>query len=150
MYILLYILGFPIALLAGTILLTLMVEFPIIYCTGITRNKKYIVAVNALTNVCLNVGIIIVLLFDMSAKQLKLERDICIWTLFAELTLIPVAEAVLYFMISKASSIKVLLVTYAANFASFIFGLFVTGLLTNRGIYGISWFFSKLFGGFIW
>ncbi|MBR5993545.1 MAG: hypothetical protein IK018_07045 [Lachnospiraceae bacterium] len=145
-----YMIGLPIALLAGTILLTLMVEFPIVYCTGITRNKKYIVAVNALTNVCLNAGIIIVFLFDMSGTQWKLERDICIWTLFAELTLIPVAEAVLYFMISKKSSIKVLLVTYVANFASFIFGLFVTGLLTDRGIHGISRFFIKLFGGFRW
>ena len=95
-----YILGLPIALLAGTILLTLIVEFPIIYCAGITRNKKYIVAVNALTNVCLNAGIIIVFFFNMSGAGRRLEKSIDIWTLFAELTLIPIAEAVLYFMIS--------------------------------------------------
>ena len=126
-----YILGLPIALLAGTILLTLIVEFPIIYCAGITRNKKYIVAVNALTNVCLNVGIIIVFFFNMSGAGRRLEKSIDIWTLFAELTLIPIAEAVLYFMISGESNIKVLLITYAANFASFLAGLFVTGLFTG-------------------
>ncbi|MBR6307042.1 MAG: hypothetical protein IKR39_00365 [Lachnospiraceae bacterium] len=144
---LLYIFVVPFVLLAGTILLTLAVEYPIIYNTGITRNKKYIVAVNALTNVCLNVGVVTVFTVNMLGNGRDITNGINIWTLFAELVLIPVTEAILYFKISKESSTKVLLVTYAANFASFLIGLFIVGLFTTKSIHGISSFFVSLFGG---
>ena len=146
-----YIVGLPILLIAGTILLTLVVEYPIVYYSGITRSRKYIVAVNALTNVCLNAGTLIVFLLNISKNSARITHAINIWIFFAELLWIPLAESVLYFKISKQSSTRVLLVTYAANFASFLIGLFVVGVFTDKNLHGIRSFFSSVFGGgLIW
>ena len=137
----------PVLLIAGTILLTLLVEFPIVYCTGVTKDKRYIVAVNALTNVCLNAVILFIALITMSSSQRVTEFRIGIWTLFAEALLIPVAEIVMYLGVSKKSVAKVVLITYLANFASFFVGLIVVGLCTGKGFHGISNFFMTIFGG---
>lgn len=142
-----YIFILPLGLILGTILLTVLFEFPIIYATRVTRNKRYIVAVNALTNVCLNAGIVAVFLININGTNMVIEKRIEIFTFFAEAILIPVAETILYLKVSKKSAIKVLLITYLANFVSFLAGLFVVGLFTGRGVYGISYFFAILFGG---
>ena len=142
-----YIFILPLGLIFGTILLTVLFEFPIIYGTRITRNKRYIVAVNALTNVCLNAGIVAVFLININGSNMVIEKRIEIFTFFAEAILIPVAETFFYLKVSKESAIKVLLVTYLANFVSFLAGLFVVGLFTERGVYGIHYFFAILFGG---
>lgn len=130
----------PIVLLAGTIGLTLAIEFPIIFFTGITRNKNYIVAVNALTNVCLNTVLILSFLFNMR----EYEQTLSIVTLALELTAIPIAESLLYLKISEAPKVKVWLITYLANFASFLVGLFVVGLI-GGSVHGISEFFERIF-----
>ena len=137
----------PILLIAGTILLTLLVEFPIVYCTGITGDKRYIVAVNALTNVCLNAVVILVYVVSMAGSRRTADFRMGVWTLFAEAILIPVAETALYLKVSKASAVKVLLITYLANFTSFFVGLIAVGLCTGHGFHGIGNFFMIVFGG---
>ncbi|MBO4678323.1 MAG: hypothetical protein J5626_01490 [Lachnospiraceae bacterium] len=140
-------LAVPILLIAGTILLTLAVEYPIVYKAGITRNKRYIVAVNALTNMCLNMGVVIVFILSVKVSESAALYRVNVWTLFAEAILIPVAETALYLKVSRASAVKVLLITYAANFLSFLVGLFVVGLFTGKDVHGISRFFISIFGG---
>ena len=147
MNIFLLILVLPVLLIAGTILLTLLVEFPIVYYSGITREKRYIVAVNALTNVCLNVGVMIVYLVSLAAPSGTADFRIGIWTVVAEAVLIPVSETVLYLKVSKEPAVKVLLITYLANLTSFFVGLIVVGLCTGEGFHGISNFFRLIFGG---
>lgn len=133
----------PIFMLAGTIGLTLAIEYPIIYCTGITRNGRYIVAVNALTNVVFNTG---TLLFYVISFVRSNEPGIFIWILLMELAVIPISEALLYMKVSKASKKKVVLVTYIANIMSFLIGLVIVGLFTGKGIHGISDFFISMKG----
>jgi len=136
----------PVLAIAGTILLTLAVEYPIVYFTRITRSKSYIVAVNALTNVILNATIVIICLISINEAQSKITYRVNIWTFFAEILLIPVTEAILYFKVSKESSAKVLLITYLANFISFLVGLIVVGLFMGEGFHGIRDFFMSVFG----
>ena len=137
----------PVLLIAGTILLTLLVEFPIIYYTHITRSKRYIVAVNALTNVCLNMGVVLFyVLYVLKNSDFVARHKVSIWTFFAEIVLIPFTETLLYLKLSKESAGKVFLITYLANFFSFLVGLIVVGLLEGRGFYGIRDFFATLFG----
>ncbi|MCR5721969.1 MAG: hypothetical protein K6G72_06475 [Lachnospiraceae bacterium] len=136
----------PILMLAGTIGLTLAIEYPIIYCTGITRNGRYIVAVNALTNVVLNAGMIVIYVISSFTFVRSNGPGMFIWILLMEFAVIPISEALLYMKVSEASKKKVVLVTFIANILSFLIGLVIVGLFTGKGIHGISDFFISLKG----
>ncbi|MBO4616676.1 MAG: hypothetical protein J5717_04950 [Lachnospiraceae bacterium] len=127
----------PILMLAATIGLTLAVEFPIIYYSGITRNKKYIVAVNALTNVCLNVGLVFFFLASTANAGGWTEYASVVWTLFAEVLLIPVVEARLYMKVSTQPKKRIWILTYVANIASYLIGALIFALVFG-GAEGIS------------
>lgn len=137
----------PILMLAGTIGLTLVIEYPIIYGMGITKNGRYIVAVNALTNVVLNSGTLLIYAISFVRSN---EPGIFIWILLMEFAVIPISEALLYIKVSEASKKKVVLVTYIANILSFLIGLVIVGLFTGKGIHGISDFFIELKGAMRW
>ncbi|MBP5661132.1 MAG: hypothetical protein J6X08_07375 [Lachnospiraceae bacterium] len=136
----------PFLALAGTIGLTLAVEYPIIYRTGITKNGRYIVAVNALTNVVLNAGTVIIYAISFFSFSRITDSGIFIWIMLSEIIAIPISEALLYMKVSESSKKKVVLVTYIANILSFLIGLIIVGLLTGKGIHGISDVFSTLKG----
>lgn len=137
----------PILMLAATIGLTLAVEFPIIYYSGITRNKKYIVAVNALTNVCLNVGLVFSFLISTANTGGWTEYASVVWTLLAEVLLIPVVEARLYMKVSAQPKKKIWIITYVANIASYLIGALIFALVFG-GAEGISMSLMRfLFGG---
>ncbi len=140
----------PFLALAGTIGLTLAIEYPIIYNTGITRNGKYIVAVNALTNVVLNAGTFIIYAISFFSFGRLSDSGIYSWILLLELAVIPSSEALLYMKVSEVSEKKVVLVTYIANILSFLIGLIIVGLITGKGIHGISEFFIELKGAMRW
>ena len=137
----------PFLALAATIGLTLAIEYPVIYCTGITKNGSYIVAVNALTNVILNAGAIIVYAFSLIRFRGLYGAGVYSWIFLLEISIIPISEALLYTKVSEASQKKVMIVTYIANILSFLIGLIIVGLLTGKGIHGISDFFISLRGG---
>lgn len=137
----------PILMLAATIGLTLAVEFPIIYYSGITRNKKYIVAVNALTNVCLNVGLVFFFLISTANAGGWTEYASVVWTLLAEVLLIPVVEARLYMKVSAQPKKRIWILTYVANIASYLIGALIFALVFG-GAEGISMSLMRfLFGG---
>lgn len=136
----------PILMLAGTIGLTLVIEYPIIYCTGITRNGRYIVAVNALTNVVLNAGMIVIYVISSFTFVRSNGLGMFTWILLMEFAAIPISEALLYMKVSEASKKKVVLVTYIANIMSFLIGLVIVGLFTGKGFHGISDFFISMKG----
>ena len=137
----------PILMPAATIGLTLAVEFPIIYYLGITRNKKYIVAVNALTNVCLNVGLVFFFLISTANADGWTEYASVVWTLLAEVLLIPVVEARLYMKVSAQPKKKIWIITYVANIASYLIGALIFALVFG-GAEGISMSLMRfLFGG---
>lgn len=140
----------PFLALAGTIGLTLAIEYPIIYCTGITRNGRYIVAVNALTNVVLNAGTILIYAISFFSFVRSNGPGIFMWILLMEFAAVPICEALLYMKVSEASKKKVVLVTYIANILSFLIGLVIVGLFTGKGIHGISDFFISVKGAMRW
>ena len=98
----------------------------------------------------LNAGTLILYAFSFFGIGRSTGAGVYIWILLAELTAIPISEALLYMKVSKASKKKVVLVTYIANILSFLIGLMVVGLFTGKGIHGISDFFISMKGAMWW
>ena len=137
----------PLLMLAVTIGLTLAIEFPIIYFSGITKNKKYIVAVNALTNVCLNAGIILLFVFTMFKAGGWRKYTVPVWTILCEVVLIPVTEAMLYTKVSDQTRKKIWILAYAANICSYVIGGLIFSVVF-KGVDGLDESLMRfLFGG---
>ncbi len=98
-------------------ILTCILEVPIIRAFRIVRDNKYIIAVNVLTNLILNV--VSMLLQDDAA-----------WILFMELLAIPLSEAFLYKQISKKGWKQIIPVSYLANAVSWGIGYVIFYFLT--------------------
>ncbi len=102
-------------------LLTCIIELPIIRAFKITRSNIYIIAVNVMTNLILNVvSIILGMYFNVARIP---------WIVVCEVFLIPVCESELYNAISEAGRKKVYFATYIANAASYFIGLVLTTAL---------------------
>lgn len=127
--IILYVAGALLALvlvIALPIIGTIVIEYPFIIWGKVCDNKKFFVALNALTNVSFN-GIYLIfrfiseVLFSFSAAR--------IWFLVAESLIIPPVEAVLYMQISSDSHLRIFLLTYLANIASCALGIVIFGFV---------------------
>ena len=122
---LLYILIFGAALL-----LTLLIETPIIVRGRVTDNRTYIRGVNTVTNVLLNLTLLMLqFLKDYAADEAAIEIISLIWFILAELLLIPVSEGLLYLKLSLAGKKRVFLVTYLANLTSCGAGLILSVII---------------------
>lgn len=75
------------AILFIAVLVTIWIETPTIIKGGITRNKKYIAAVNSITNTVFNVGLVIITImrFNLYGHTAILVG----WYILGELLLIP-------------------------------------------------------------
>ena len=101
------------------IALTVVIETPVIVRGGVTENRRYICAVNIVTNVILNMVLAGLLLLTPRVPDEELIRTVGrAWFFLAELILIPLSEGFLYKKISSAGIKRILLFTYLANFAS--------------------------------
>ena len=108
------------------IIVTVLVEYPFIIWGKVCDNKKFFVALNALTNVVFN-GISVILIFlSMFSSFEALYASA--WFILAEAIIIPIVEARLYMKISKASHLRIYLLTYLANIFSCGLGIAVFGL----------------------
>ena len=76
---------------------TILIETPIIIHGGITENKKYISAINSITNVIFNVVLVFISFVEWPLGMI-------VWYAVAEFLLIPVSEILAYKAISKRSS----------------------------------------------
>lgn len=111
------------AILFIAVLVTIWIETPTIIKGGITRNKKYIAAVNSITNTVFNVGLVIITImrFNLYGHTAILVG----WYILGELLLIPLSEILAYKAISKAPFKKIVIFTYIANLESFLLGAFI-------------------------
>ena len=128
MYVL-YVLGAFLASVLTIILpvtVTVLVEYPFIICGKVCDNKKFFVALNALTNVVFN-GISVIFIFLSMFSSFE-ELYASIWFILAEANIIPIVEARLYMKISKASHLRIYLLTYLANIFSCGMGIAIFGL----------------------
>ncbi|MBO4750692.1 MAG: hypothetical protein J5546_10275 [Lachnospiraceae bacterium] len=113
-------------------ILTVLIELPIILLGKITKNVKVIIILNVVTN--LMFGLICYFLFNLGMLNPRLGRYEGVltysWVALAELFLIPLSEAWVYKMLSKAPKKRVYLVTYLANFASFLISILILWLFS--------------------
>lgn len=108
------------------LLLTILIELPVIRISGVCKKNAYIVLVNVLTNVTLNLVLLVIRAYAPNAEMPV--------TIASEAVLIPVAESLLYIQVSDRSKGKVFLFTYIANIASyFLGGLILTLILKSFG-----------------
>lgn len=102
-------------------LLTCIIETPIIYSFKITKNIKYIIAVNLLTNYVLNlVG---------GVLYTKALTGYYVWVAVCEACVIPLSEAWLFSKISDKGKGKIIFASYVANVSSFLMGLLIEFIL---------------------
>ena len=109
---------------------TVLIETPVIVRRGVTGNKKYIRAVNTLTNVIFNMvltGILVIGGFPLTPATVTVIA--VAWYALAELIAIPVFEAYAYKKISSLEWKKILISTYIANFLSCAVGILLDGLI---------------------
>ncbi len=109
---------------------TVLIETPVIVRRGVTGNKKYIRAVNTLTNVIFNMvltGILVIGGFPLTPAAVTVIA--VAWYALAELIAIPVFEAYAYKKISSLEWKKILISTYIANFLSCAVGILLDGLI---------------------
>ena len=119
-----------ILLFGAALLLTLLIETPIIVRGRVTDNRTYIRGVNTVTNVLLNLTLLMLqFLKDYAADEAVAERISLIWFVLAELILIPVSEGVLYLKLSMAGKKGVFLLTYLANLTSCGAGLILSMII---------------------
>ena len=117
---------------AATAGLTVLIETPVIVRSGVTDNKRYVAAVNIVTNVLLQLRLagVLALLRTVSGGAAGAEHPLfLLWFALAELVLIPVTEALAYRKISRAETKRVFAFTYLANLASGAAGLVLEALI---------------------
>lgn len=122
--------------LISAIILTVLIELPIIKAFKVSANKELIIGVNILTNVLFN-GSMVLLSYIFG-------WDMLLYVIIAEGLVIPVTEGLIYFFTYNKDSrkwpksyprlIKTILASYVANVISFVAGtlgleLIWTGIL---------------------
>ena len=116
------------AILFIAVKVTIWIETPVIVKSGITANKKYIAAINSITNTVFN-SVLLVFLFFSLFRGTTLP---IVWSVLGELILIPLVEILAYKKVSKVPLKRIIIFTYIANFLSFaaglIIGYFVQGI----------------------
>ena len=116
------------AILFIAVKITIWIETPVIVKSGITANKKYIAAINSITNTVFN-SVLLVFLFFSLFRGTTLP---IVWSVLGELILIPLVEILAYKKVSKVPLKRIIIFTYIANFLSFaaglIIGYFVQGI----------------------
>ena len=119
---------------AALIALTVWIETPIIVRGGVTENRRYIRAVNIVTNIVLNMVLAGLLLLWSRVSDEDLIMTIGrVWFFLAELILIPLSESFAYGKISSAGAKRILLFTYLANFASCAAGILLALIIRLLG-----------------
>ena len=117
---------------AATAGLTVLIETPVIVRSGVTDNKRYVVGVNVVTNVLLQLSLAWVLQLERAVSgRAAFAADPLFWLWFAlaELVMIPVTEALAYRKISHAGTKRIFAFTYLANLASCAAGLVLEALI---------------------
>ena len=109
------------AILFIAVKITIWVETPVIVKSGITANKKYIAAINSITNTVFN-SVLLVFLFFSLFRDTSLA---IVWSVLGELILIPLVEILAYKKVSKVPLKRIIIFTYIANFLSFAVGLII-------------------------
>jgi len=104
--------------------LTCLIEVPIQRGFKITKETKYLIAINLVTNYTYN----LVLAIFTNAYRMNYQVQYG-WIFVSEALWIPILEAFLLTKISKVSKKKIYLVTYLANITSFLVGLLLTRLV---------------------
>ena len=111
---------------AATAGLTVLIETPVIVRSGVTDNKRYVAAVNIVTNALLQMSLAGVqeLVRAVSGGAAGEEHPlVLLWFAVAELVLIPVTEALAYRKISDAGTKRIFAFSYLANLLSCAAGL---------------------------
>ncbi len=117
------------AMLFIAVKFTILIETPVIVRGGVTDNKKYIAAVNSITNVIFNLVLVFISFYKWPVSTL-------LWYGIAEFLLIPISEILAFKAISKASVKQIIKTTYCANLLSFVAGsLFVFILIALFGLF---------------
>ena len=117
------------AMLFIAVKFTILVETPVVVRGGVTENKKYIAAVNSITNVIFNLVLVFISFYKWPVSTL-------LWYGIAEFLLIPISEILAFKAISKASVKQIIKTTYCANLLSFVAGsLFVFILIALFGLF---------------
>ena len=107
--------------------ITIWIETPIIVRSGITENKKFIAAINSITNTAFNLGLLFI---AIKGFWYNWHAAFFIgWHILWEFILIPVTEIFAYKAISSASDKQIVIFTYVANLASFFIGIVVGFIL---------------------
>ena len=101
---------------------TLVLEYPFIIWGKVCDSKRFFVALNVLTNVAFNIVFYIL--------AIATSWEALIWFLVAEAVIIPLCEAKMYLKVSKASTLRIYLLTYLANMASCGLGIAIFGLFS--------------------
>lgn len=117
---------------AATAGLTVLIETPVIVRSGVTDNKRYVAAVNIVTNVLLQLslaGALALLRTVLGGAAGPAHPLFLLWFALAELVLIPVTEALAYRKISRAGTKRIFAFTYLANLASCAAGLVLEALI---------------------
>lgn len=110
--------------LASAVILTVLIEWPIIKAFKVSANKELIVGVNIVTNVLFNGGVVLL--------SYIFGWDMLLYTIIAEGLIIPVTEGLVYFLTYSKDNrkwpksyprlIKTMLASYVANVTSFVVG----------------------------
>ncbi len=114
------------AFYAVTVGLTILIETPVIVRGGVTDNKRYVAAVNIVTNVLLQLslaGVLALLRTVLGGAAGPAHPLFLLWFAVAELILIPVSEALAYGKISRAGKKRIFAFSYLANLLSCAAGL---------------------------
>ena len=109
------------AILFIAVKVTIWIETPVIVKSGITANKKYIAAINSITNTVFN-SVLLVFLFFSLFRGTTLP---IVWSVLGELILIPLVEILAYKKVSKAPLKRIIIFTYIANILSCVVGLII-------------------------
>ena len=102
--------------------LTVLIELPIIRLFHVTKRNLFIIAVNALTNVIFNMGLVFLIWRLAVYEGAEFIVMIIGYVLLAEFYVIPFSECELYCRISEKQRKSILKACYVANVSSFVLG----------------------------
>ena len=103
--------------------LTILIETCVIIRSGITENRKYISAINTITNIVFNLVLVVISVSGSFIGNNLSKILTIIWYVTCELILIPICEAYAYKAVSQASFTKIKKATYIANLLSLFIGV---------------------------
>lgn len=124
-------LGIVLFVFAFSIGSTILIELPIIRLSKVTNRYLYIIAVNALTNVIFNMGLVLLIWLLVMQGSMEYVVYVIGYVLLAEFYVIPFSECELYRRISQKPRASILKVCYVANVASFVVGILLDYLFLS-------------------